>query len=106
MLSNHYYTQLAKDTLACGFGGVSISDLVIKIINNDLNFNNANTFVQFLFTIVALLFAIQRFINYRIDSKTKSDMLRIDRKIKYEQSVKAERENFPHKWNKDFIENK
>jgi len=103
MLDNNSYIQATKDIVAYTVGGVSVIDLINKFITNDLNLTNSTTFVQFLILVVGFLFALQRLINYRIDSKTKSEILKLDKRIKYEEVVKAERDNFPNKWNDEFL---
>lgn len=74
----------------------TLIDVIRKLIFDQFNINNATNFVQFVLTVIGVIFAWFKLKAYIRDSKTKSAIL--------EQDLIAKRQaNFYTKWDEEFI---
>lgn len=75
----------------------TIIDVVKKVTFDEFYLSNATNFVQFVLTLIGVVFAYFRLRSYIRDAKVKSEIL--------EQDLIAKRQaNFYNKWDEEFID--
>ena len=79
------------------FYSFTFIDVVRKVIFDQFNLNNATNFVQFILTVIGVVFAYFKLKTYIRDSKIKSEILEQD-------LIEKQRANFPYNFHKEFIE--
>jgi len=75
----------------------TLIDVIKKVLFNQFNLSNATNFVQFLLTLIGVIFAYFRLRSYIRDSKIKSEILE-------QELIHKKNSNFYTKWDKEFIE--
>lgn len=85
------------------FWGFSTINLLEQLLNKSFNFKNLNSFFSLLATIIALIFAIVKLINYIKDSKIKSKILEEELIEKHNKNrVNSGHIDFYDKFNNEF----
>ena len=90
----------------CGF---SLYSLIPSFVESGISFSSIKNFVdivQLIAGIVGVVYLIVRIVDLYYSVVNKKISNSIDNRIKMEELKKIERENFPGKWNDEFIKNR
>ena len=90
------------DYIVATFWGITLIEIIPIIVSNGITtgiMSNLSELIKILFAVAGLIYLIFRLVHFIRMSK-------INVAIRREELRKIERENFPSKWNDEFIKNK